>query len=179
VRAPCRTCRRDSAVTARGRTWTHRAHPRPEQCPGSRLPPLGQPWVREPAPLPGQWVAPPPWERERPGPAGTVYLLHFDQPFGHARHYLGWAGPGNLSWRLAHHAAGTGANLLRHAGKAGVGWRLVRTWAGDRTLERRLKDRGGHARLCPACPGAPRHPRPIPCVHNKGDSTPHAARRTP
>jgi hypothetical protein len=134
MRAPCRTCRRDSAVTARGRTWTHRAHPRPEQCPGSRLPPLGQPWGREPTPLPGQWVLPPPWQRERPGPDGTVYLLHFTEPFGHARHYLGWAGPGNLS---------------------GVGWELVRTWAGDRGLERRLKGYGGHARICPACPRGP------------------------
>ena len=23
--------------------------------------------------------------------AGTVYLLHFDQPYKHARHYVGWA----------------------------------------------------------------------------------------
>jgi hypothetical protein len=104
----------------------------------------------EPAPLPGQWVLPPPWQRERPGP-GTVYLLHFAEPFGHARHYLGWAGPGNLSARLAHHAAGTGANLLRHVGKAGIGWELVRTWPGDRHLERRLKNRGAR----PAMPGVP------------------------
>jgi hypothetical protein len=80
-----------------------------------------------------------------------VYLLHFAEPFGHARHYLGWAGPGNLSTRLAHHAAGTGANLMRHVGKAGIAWELSRTWPGDRRLERRLKNRGGHARLCPVC----------------------------
>lgn len=79
---------------------------------------------------------------------GTVYLLCFDQPFGHARHYLGWAS--DLQGRLRHHEAGTGANLLRHARAAGVTWRLVRTWPGDRHLERRLHN-GGHARRCPAC----------------------------
>jgi hypothetical protein len=87
MRAPCRTCRRDSALTRRGLVWWH----------------------------------------------------------------IGWAGPGNRSWRLAHHAAGTGANLLRHVAKAGISWELVRTWPGDRHLERRLKNRGGHARLCPTC----------------------------
>jgi hypothetical protein len=162
VRAPCRTCRRDSAVTTRGRVWTHHALPRPEECPGSRLPPLGEPWLREARPLPGQWVSPPPWQRESRDPAGTVYLLHFAEPFSHARHYLGWAAPGNLSARLAHHAAGTGANLLRHVGKAGIGWELARTWPGDRTLERRLKNRGGHARLCPAC--APARPAGQPGI---------------
>jgi predicted GIY-YIG superfamily endonuclease len=79
-----------------------------------------------------------------------VYLLHFDEPFGHARHYLGYASPGNLHARLAHHAAGSGANLLRHVAKAGIGWQLARTWSGSRTRERQLKARG-HARCCPVC----------------------------
>jgi hypothetical protein len=83
-------------------------------------------------------------------PGGTVYLLHFDRPFGHARHYLGWAGPGNLDARLAHHRAGTGGNLLRHVGRAGITWHLARTWPGDRTLERRMKCRGS-TRRCPTC----------------------------
>ena len=80
---------------------------------------------------------------------GVVYLLHFDKPFGHARHYLGWAI--NLDGRLHHHEKGTGANLLKHAKAAGVSWSLVRTWPGDRYLERRLKNQGGHSRKCPAC----------------------------
>lgn len=84
-------------------------------------------------------------------PAGTVYLLHLDQPFRHARHYCGYANPGNLAARLAHHRAGSGANMLRHVAAAGIGWTLVRTWPGDRTLERTLKRRGGAARRCPVC----------------------------
>ena len=80
---------------------------------------------------------------------GTIYLLHFDAPFGHAQHYLGWAK--HLDARLQHHERGTGANLLRHVRNAGIGWQLSRTWQGDRYLERRLKNRGGAARLCPIC----------------------------
>jgi hypothetical protein len=79
-----------------------------------------------------------------------VYLLHFDEPFGHARHYLGYASPGNLHFRLGHHAAGSGANLLRHVAKAGIGWSLARTWKGDRHRERQLKQHG-KTRACPMC----------------------------
>ena len=42
--------------------------------------------------------------------AGTVYLLHFDQPYKHARHYVGWTAR-NVRCRLAEHAAGRGARL--------------------------------------------------------------------
>lgn len=82
---------------------------------------------------------------------GTIYLLHFSQPFGHARHYLGWAR--DLERRLEHHRRGTGANLMRHAGMAGVTFQLARTWPGTRTDERRMHN-GGHARRCPVCKGA-------------------------
>lgn len=79
---------------------------------------------------------------------GTIYLLCFDRPFGHAKHYLGFAV--RLDDRLRHHENGTGANLLKHARNAGVTWVLARTWEGDRHLERRLHN-GGHARRCPVC----------------------------
>jgi hypothetical protein len=153
VRAPCRTCYRDSALTRRGLVWWHRAYTAYlgvslGRCRGAGAPPLGESGPDLP-PEAGQRVAPHPAVREHAG--GTVYLLHFAEPFGHARHYLGWAGSGNLGARLAHHQAGSGANLLRHVAKAGISWELVRTWAGDRYLERRLKNRGGHARLCPNC----------------------------
>jgi len=153
VRAPCRVCWRSSALTRRGLVWWHRApvalpDGRRPRCLGAGHPPLGQPgpeWDLLPAVLRARLRL---LATEHPG--GTVYLLHFDQPFGHARHYMGWASDGNLERRLAHHASGTGANLLRHVGKAGIGWELVRTWAGDRSLERRMKARG-HARACPVC----------------------------
>lgn len=82
------------------------------------------------------------------GEAGTIYLLHFDRPFGHARHYLGWAQ--DLDARLATHGKAHGPALLRAVAEAGIGWRLARTWSGDRYRERQLKARG-HTRKCPIC----------------------------
>ena len=83
------------------------------------------------------------------GIPGTIYLIHFDQPFGHARHYIGWAR--NLDARLDHHRRGTGANLIKHVNNAGITWRVARVWENrDRNYERTLKQRG-HTRKCPIC----------------------------
>lgn len=85
---------------------------------------------------------------------GTVYLIHFDRPYKHARHYLGWAS--DLDARLADHAAGHGARLLAVVRTAGIGWRLARTWTGSRQRERQLKRQGGASRCCPLCGVQPR-----------------------
>lgn len=79
----------------------------------------------------------------------TVYLLCFDRPYAHARHYLGIAE--DLGARLEQHRRGAGARLLQVIAEAGIGWRLARTWDGDRTLERRLKRQKNSPRLCPTC----------------------------
>jgi predicted GIY-YIG superfamily endonuclease len=86
--------------------------------------------------------------------AGTVYLLHFDQPYRHARHYVGWAT--NVKRRLAEHEAGRGARLLAVVKAAGIGWQLARMWPGSRVRERQIKRQGGHARQCPLCGVTPR-----------------------
>lgn len=87
---------------------------------------------------------------------GTIYLLHFDRPFGHAKHYLGWT-EGPLENRLNAHATGNGSKLMSHVTAAGIGFTCVRTWQGDRHLERRLKQRHS-PKLCPICsPPKPRH----------------------
>lgn len=55
-----------------------------------------------------------------PARTGTVYLLHFDAPYRHARNYLGWAD--DFDALLAEHAAGTGGRLtavVRSAASAG------------------------------------------------------------
>ncbi len=83
------------------------------------------------------------------GRVGTIYLLHFEQPYQHARHYLGWAE--NLDARLADHAAGRGARLLAVVQSAGIEWRLARTWEGTRARERQIKRMGGLSRSCPLC----------------------------
>ncbi len=91
------------------------------------------------------------------GQAGTVYLLHFDRPYKHARHYTGWTD--DLAARLARHASGDGARLLAVAYAAGIRWQLARTWDGPRARERQLKRQGGASRHCPMCGVRPRPAR--------------------
>lgn len=85
------------------------------------------------------------------GVRGTVYLLHFDQPLAHARHYTGWAK--DLEARMAAHLGGSGARLTAVVRAAGGGWTLALARSGDRYLERRLKRQGGATRWCPVCRG--------------------------
>jgi hypothetical protein len=108
----------------------------------------------------------------RGGTSGIVYLLCFDElymPYPGAplyccaRHYTGFVsgGPRDLARRLAEHGTARGARLMLAVRKAGITWRLARTWPGDRTRERQLKRQGGAARRCPLCGVTPR-PGPLP-----------------
>jgi predicted GIY-YIG superfamily endonuclease len=88
---------------------------------------------------------------------GTVYLLHLDRPYQHARHYTGWAASSrSLKTRLAEHEAGCGARLLQVAKATGISWTLARTWPGGRKRERQLKTQSGASRCCPECGIQPR-----------------------
>ncbi|MCC6170046.1 MAG: endonuclease [Caldilineaceae bacterium] len=83
-----------------------------------------------------------------------LYLLHFEPPLRHARHYLGYTADSRR--RLQQHLSGHGSPLVRAALAAGCTVTLVRTWPnGTRTLERKLKNRKHGPRLCPIC--NPRH----------------------
>lgn len=80
---------------------------------------------------------------------GTCYLLHFDRPYKHAQHYLGWAI--DLPARLDEHLNGGGARLLDVITAEGIGFAVVRTWPGTTLAdERRLKNRHNKM-LCPTC----------------------------
>lgn len=84
---------------------------------------------------------------------GTIYLLHFDKPFGHAKHYIGWTDR-NVEDRIAEHDRGHGARLLRLARAAGVNFKVARLWHDvTRTDERKIKKQGGASRRCPMCKG--------------------------
>lgn len=96
----------------------------------------------------------------------TVYLLHFDRPFGHSRHYLG--STDNLGRRIRQHgrvreipAEGYVPFMARVAAE-GIRFVVARLWKGDRREERRLKQQGSRARLCPICCG--REPDPFPAM---------------
>ena len=100
---------------------------------------------------------------------GTVYLIHFDRPIGdltnphgQAQHYLGFTN--DLDARLAAHRSGNGSKIMSAVSAAAIGWQVVRTWEGGRTLERKLKNQHNSPRLCPICNG-------------KKPTTKHAERR--
>lgn len=89
---------------------------------------------------------------------GFVYVLHFNEPYAHARHYVGCTR--DIRGRLITHAQGRGANLIRVILDAGVGFRLgamgctnVRTL---RKIERQVKDWKGPAAFCSICNSDPR-----------------------
>ena len=87
-----------------------------------------------------------------------IYLIHFDRPLHHARHYLGYCAEGTLEVRLIRHRAGRGARLLAVLRERNIGWRVVRVLEGDRRLERSLKGTSS-VRLCPVCTERPANPR--------------------
>lgn len=82
-------------------------------------------------------------------PQGTIYLLHFEAPLAHAQHYVGFAE--NLEARLERHRKGNGARLVAAFAEKGIGFKLARTWPGDRTEERRIKNLKNTPRYCPIC----------------------------
>jgi len=81
----------------------------------------------------------------------TVYLIHFEKPYQHAKHYLGFTT--DLAARIADHRAGVGSRLLQVVNAAGIKWEIARTWTGGRKFERQLKNRKHTPRLCPLCAG--------------------------
>jgi hypothetical protein len=91
---------------------------------------------------------------------GHVYLVCFERqigddanPKGSASHYLGWAE--DVDARMVEHRAGRGARgarILAACVAQGIGFEVVRTWAGvDRSFERRLKRQHNAWRQCPRC----------------------------
>lgn len=81
----------------------------------------------------------------------AVYLLHFDEPLGHTRHYSGFAKEADCKKRLQRHADGNGARLLQVAIERGITWQVAKIWPeADRAFERKLKARG-QSTICPLC----------------------------
>jgi predicted GIY-YIG superfamily endonuclease len=100
---------------------------------------------------------------------GIVYMLHFSEPYKHARHYVGWTE--DLLARLDRHATGHGANLIGVIWQAGIGFTLIRICEGTRSTERAIKNAGGAVRYCPACTPHPRNGHWSPIT---GDLIPRA-----
>jgi hypothetical protein len=84
------------------------------------------------------------------GAIGTVYLLHFAEPYYHARHYAGFST--DLTTRIRCHHRGHGARLIAAVVAAEIPFIVVRTWDGvTRAFERRVHRCRHHGELCPIC----------------------------
>lgn len=80
----------------------------------------------------------------------AVYLIHFNTPLSHARHYVGYTT--NLARRIAEHRRGQSSPLMRAVNAAGIPWRVGIVWTrGGRELERAIKASHHTARYCPIC----------------------------
>lgn len=81
-----------------------------------------------------------------------VYLIHFEEKFNHAQHYIGRTKYSNPWRRIEYHFNGRGARLTQAVYKARIKMRLVRIWKdGDRQLEQDLKNRHNGKSFCPLC----------------------------
>lgn len=84
-----------------------------------------------------------PWQHRH-----VVYLLHFDRPYYHCRHYLGCTT--NLERRLKEHQRGD-TPLFAALQREGIAFEVARIWYGDWRWERQLKRRKNSPRYCPVC----------------------------
>lgn len=82
------------------------------------------------------------------GYMGLLYVIHFDRPYKHAKHYLGFTR--DLDQRLLKHNAGNGARLMQVIKEAGITYTVHVIGYGDRYEERRLKKHSS-TRYCPRC----------------------------
>ena len=83
-----------------------------------------------------------------------VYLLHFDRPFQHVQHYVGYTEDTNFEQRIQRHKQGWSSSLMRAVNEAGIGFSVAKTWAGKgRDFERYLKGLKNAPQYCPHCGG--------------------------
>lgn len=88
-----------------------------------------------------------------------VYILHFDKPFKHARHYVGYCEDSRFEDRMNEHRKAKWADsYMGKVNAQGIRWKVARVIPnGDENLERRIKFIWKRtAALCPCCTDKPR-----------------------
>jgi len=81
-----------------------------------------------------------------------VYLLHFDRPFRHMRHYVGSvASLAELEQLLEHPTIRARSPILAAATLAGVQFSVGRVWRGGALRADLVRDQQNHARYCDIC----------------------------
>jgi predicted GIY-YIG superfamily endonuclease len=82
---------------------------------------------------------------------GTVYLIHFEKHFKHAKHYIGFTSV-NVEERFKRHKNGSGSSLLKAVSKEKINFIIARTWPGKPfSFEKDLKHQKNSKRFCPIC----------------------------
>jgi len=84
----------------------------------------------------------------------SVYLIHFDKPLAHARHYMGFADGDmdRIEARLKRHKKNRGSALMAAVNAAGIDYKVARVWLNyTRDQERKLKKQKNSPDLCPIC----------------------------
>lgn len=84
----------------------------------------------------------------------SVYLIHFDKPLAHAKHYIGFADGDQhkIEKRLKRHKKNRGSALMAAVNAAGIDYQVVRIWLGwTKDQERELKNKKNACLLCPIC----------------------------
>ena len=84
-----------------------------------------------------------------------IYIIHFETPLHHARHYVGYCAEGTLDQRLQRHRSGQGSRLMYAIALAGIDFVVALTHPGDRHFERRIKRAKNTPRFCPLCRQVP------------------------
>lgn len=81
---------------------------------------------------------------------GTIYVLHFEPAYEHAKHYIGYTTKGGEA-RADEHVGGRGSPLVRAATARGCTVTLAAEFPGTPTDERKLKNRKNARSICPRC----------------------------
>jgi predicted GIY-YIG superfamily endonuclease len=84
----------------------------------------------------------------------TVYVLHIEPPFKHARHYIGYTPDKSAERRVNEHlsCSGKGSPLIRYAVQAGCTITVAHVYKGaTRQVEAWLKARRDTRKWCPCC----------------------------
>ncbi len=89
---------------------------------------------------------------------GVIYILHFDDAYHKAKHYVGFCEEHNLDKRIQTHFDGNGSPLVHAAISSGIEVTVARTFpGGTRDQERWIKNQKGTPHFCPKCKKKPRN----------------------
>lgn len=81
-----------------------------------------------------------------------VYILHFNRPYFHARHYVGYTEDTDRRFKEHFNCHQSGSPLIQAALEAGITITVSKIYFdGDRNLERKIKKSHHTERYCPLC----------------------------